>query len=68
MGKVSMETIRGSSMGIKMTRTLMEEDWAYIANESNVVVRAKHQATGEAISFNSAGNLKRWLYEKALSY
>jgi hypothetical protein len=55
-------------MVIKMTRTLMEEGWAFISNESEVVIRAEHSGTGEAISFNSVGNLKRWLYEKALSY
>lgn len=65
---MNMDTIRGSSMVIKMTRTLMEEGWAFISNESEVVIRAEHPGTGEAISFNSVGNLKRWLYEKALSY
>ncbi|MGI2326973.1 hypothetical protein [Planococcus sp. YIM B11945] len=65
---MSMESIKGSSMVIKMTRALMNEGWSFIPNEADVIVRAENKKTGEAISFPSVGNLKTWLYEKALSY
>ncbi|MDN7245140.1 hypothetical protein QWY16_17315 [Planococcus shenhongbingii] len=63
-----MEMIKGSSMVIKMTRVLIEDGWSFIQDEFDVIVRAENKLTGEAVSFPSVGNLKRWLYEKALSY
>lgn len=55
-------------MVMKMTRALSEEGWSFIPNEFDVIIRAEHKTTGETISFNSIGNLKTWLYRKALSY
>lgn len=63
---MEIQPIRGSSMIVKMTRSLIEEGWSFISNDMDIVVRAEHPATGEVVSFNSIGNLKRWLYEKAL--
>lgn len=63
-----MEVIKGSSMMIKTTRTLIEDGWSFVQDEFDVIVKAENKLTGEAVSFPSIGNLKRWLYEKALSY
>lgn len=68
MVSVNLPTFKGSSMVMKMTRALSEEGWSFIPNEFDVIIRAEHKASGETISFNSIGNLKNWLYRKALSY
>lgn len=65
---MSLETIKGSSMIIKMTRKLMKEGWSFTPNEFDVIIKAEHKATGESIHFPSIGNLKTWIYQKALSY
>lgn len=61
-------TIKGSSMMVKMVRSLMEEGWSFTPDELDIIVSAKHPETGESISFPSFGSLKMWLYEKALRY
>lgn len=61
-------TVKGSSMIVKMARSLVEEGWSFMMDEFDVIVKAEHKASGEAVSFNSMGTLKRWMYEKALSY
>ncbi|MFD1030577.1 hypothetical protein [Metaplanococcus flavidus] len=63
---MSLETIKGSSMVVKMTRTLMNEGWLFTPNEFDVIVKAENKTTGESIHFPSIGNLKTWLYQKAL--
>lgn len=65
---MNLEKIKGSSMVIKMTRTLMNEGWSFTPNEFDVIVKAENKTTGESIHFPSIGNLKTWLYQKALSY
>ncbi len=65
---MNLESIRGSSMIVKMARALVEDGWLFTPNEFDVIIKAEHRDTGEAISFHSIGNLKRWMYEKALSY
>jgi len=55
-------------MIVKTARSLVEEGWSFIVDEFDVIIKAEHKATGEAVSFNSMGTLKRWMYEKALSY
>lgn len=65
---MNLDSIKGSSMIVKMARALMEDGWLFTPDEFDVIVKAEHQETGEAISFHSMGNLKRWMYEKALSY
>lgn len=68
MVKMNLDSIKGSSMIVKMARALVEDGWSFTPNEFDVIVKAEHKDTGQAISFNSIGNLKRWMYEKALSY
>ena len=63
-----MQVIKGSSMMIKTVRTLIEDGWSFVQDEFDVIISAENKLTGEAVSFSSLGNLKRWLYEKALSY
>jgi hypothetical protein len=65
---MNTETIKGSSMIVKMARTLMNEGWSFIPDEFDVIVKAENKTTGEEVSFPSIGNLKMWMYEKALSY
>lgn len=65
---MNLDSIKGSSMIVKMARALAEDGWSFTPNEFDVIVKAEHKGTGEAISFNSIGNLKRWMYEKALNY
>lgn len=65
---MSLETIKGSSMIVKMTRTLMNEGWLFTPDEFDVIIKAENKTTGESITFPSIGNLKTWLYQKALSY
>ncbi|RNF41250.1 hypothetical protein [Planococcus salinus] len=64
---MSMKPFKGSSMVMKMTQALMKDGWSFIPDEFDVIVRAENKKTGEAVSFPSIGNLKTWLYEKALS-
>lgn len=64
---MSMGSIKGSSMMVKMADTLVKDGWSFIPNELDVVIRAENKKTGESVSFPSIGNLKNWLYEKALS-
>lgn len=65
---MEMGKIKGSSMMVKVVRSLMEEGWSFTPNELDIIVRAEHPETGESISFPSFGSLKMWLYEKGLSY
>lgn len=65
---MSTETIKGSSMIIKMTRSLMKEGWSFTPNEYDIIIKAENKTTGESIHFPSIGNLKTWIYQKALSY
>lgn len=64
---MNSESIKGSSMIVKMIRMLMTEGWSFTPNEFDVIVKAENQATGESIQFPSIGNLKTWVYQKALS-
>lgn len=65
---MTLEKITGSSMIIKTARALMQEGWAFTPNEMNIIIKAEHPETGESVSFPSFGNLKRWMYERALNY
>ena len=65
---MKLGTVRGSSMIVKTARSLVEEGWSFMVDEFDVIIKAEHKSTGEAVSFNSMGTLKRWMYEKALSY
>lgn len=61
------EHIKGSSMVMKMLDRLTMEGWTFTANDSNIISHAKNNTTGESVSFPSIGNLKIWLYRKALN-